>query len=172
MVKAAGGGLILLASVGLAVTLGAELREHIRLLYEIRQMLLDIAQEAGYCLLPMEEILENRLHPQNEILSRFCKTLGSTLREKGGCDGTILWQQEMERYQKKLQLDAAEREVLEHAGRAFFGKNTEENASNLAMCLERLDYIIEEKRGEQKEKKRVAQTVSIMGGLMLIILLI
>lgn len=89
MVKAAGGGLILLASVGLAVTLGAELREHIRLLYEIRQLLLDIAQEAGYCLLPMEEILENRLHPQNEILSRFCKTLGSTLREKGGCDGTI-----------------------------------------------------------------------------------
>ena len=68
--------------------------------------------------------------------------------------------------------EAAEREVLEHAGRAFFGKNTEENASNLALCLERLDYIIEEKRGEQKEKKRVAQTVSIMGGLMLIILLI
>ena len=172
MLKAAGSSLILLASVGLAVTLGAELREHIRLLYEIRQMLSDIAQEAGYCLLPMEEILENRLHPQNETLARFCKTLGNMLREKGGCDGTILWQQAMEQYQKELRLDAAEREVLEHAGRAFFGKNTEENESNLALCLERLDYIIEEKRREQKEKKRVAQTVSIMGGLMLIILLI
>lgn len=171
MLKMAGSICILLASIGLAASLSAELKEHIMLLYEIRQMLVDIAQEAGYSLLPMEQILQGRLHIQTKALWDFCQELGEKLQEKKEADGAVLWQSMFWKYEKKLRLDAAECDVLEHAGRAFFGKNTEENERNFALYLERLDYLIDEKRKEVKEKKRVAQTLSMMGGLMLIVLL-
>ncbi len=48
----------------------------------------------------------------------------------------------------------------------------EENKKQLTLTLERLDFVIEATRGEQKEKQRVYQALSVVCGLMLIILLI
>ncbi|MDD6305454.1 MAG: stage III sporulation protein AB [Clostridiales bacterium] len=172
MLRLIGCILIGTASVGLAVSFERELKEHLQLLYEIRQMLFDISQEAQYSLLPVERILRFRIHPQDERLTGICGRLSSLLAEKNKECGAMLWKQVFHAYEKELGLNQTEAEIIENAGKAFFGKSTEENNRNLALYLERLDYVIEHTRSEQKEKQRVLQTVSIMGGFMLIILLI
>ena len=58
------------------------------------------------------------------------------------------------------------------ADRTPVTKNLEENERKLALYLEQMDFMIETVRAKQKEKQRVYQTVSILGGMMLIILLI
>ena len=45
-----------------------------------------------------------------------------------------------------------------------------ENEKSLEHYLERLDYVINQVRGEQKEKQKVYQTVSVMCGLIVILL--
>ena len=42
----------------------------------------------------------------------------------------------------------------------------------LSFYLERLDFVIGQERKEQREKQKVAGTVSVIGGMMLVILLI
>ncbi len=172
MLKLAGGLLIEAASVGLAICFGREIKEHLRLLYEIRQMFADIFQEAQYSLLPMEKILTSKIIPRDAVLAEACARLASLLAEKNGEGGAALWKQVFRDSRKALGLKEAEAEIIENAGKAFFGKNTEENGRNLSLYLERLDYVIEHARSEQKEKQRVLQTVSILGGFLLILLLI
>lgn len=62
------------------------------------------------------------------------------------------------------------KEIFAGAGCAFFGKSMGENEKSLEHYLERLDYVIDQVRGEQKEKQKVYQTVSVMCGLIVILL--
>ena len=54
----------------------------------------------------------------------------------------------------------------------IFGRNIKENERMLSIYLERLDFVIEQERKEQREKQRVAGAVSVIGGMMLVILFI
>ena len=73
---------------------------------------------------------------------------------------------------EELGLHAAELEITANAGTAFFGRNIKENEKMLSFYLERLDFVIGQERKEQREKQKVAGTVSVIGGMMLVILLI
>ncbi len=42
-----------------------DLRNHLRLLYDIRKLLLDIANETAYTMDPMEVVLEHAIHSRN-----------------------------------------------------------------------------------------------------------
>lgn len=75
-----------------------------------------------------------------------------------------------EAWQKRLGLSLEEKEIFAGAGCAFFGKSMGENEKSLEHYLERLDYVIDQVRGEQKEKQKVYQTVSVMCGLIIILL--
>ena len=59
MLKVLGSMLILLASVGFGFQIQMDLRNHLRLLYDIRKLLLDIANETAYTMDPMEVVLEH-----------------------------------------------------------------------------------------------------------------
>ena len=83
--------------------------------------------------------------------------------------GTGLPEAFAEKMQKLL---GEEAEILEGAGGAFFGKSVEENRKHLSLSMERLNFLIEEIRKGQKEKQKVYQTVSVMCGVLLIILLL
>ena len=81
-----------------------------------------------------------------------------------------VWQERIEAWQKRLGLSLEEKEIFAGAGCAFFGKSMGENEKSLEHYLKRLDYVIDQVRGEQKEKQKVYQTVSVMCGLIVILL--
>lgn len=56
MLKVLGSMLILLASVGFGFQIQMDLRNHLRLLYDIRKLLLDIVNETAYTMDPMEVV--------------------------------------------------------------------------------------------------------------------
>ena len=170
MLKVLGSMLILLASVGFGFQIQMDLRNHLRLLYDIRKLLLDIANETAYTMDPMEVVLEHSIHSRNPYLNEICREMGEGLqRKERGC-GQELWQERIEAWQKRLGLALEEKEIFAGAGCAFFGKSMGENEKSLEHYLERLDYVIDQVRGEQKEKQKVYQTVSVMCGLIIILL--
>ena len=57
MLKVLGSMLILLASVGFGFQIQMDLKNHLRLLYDIRKLLLDIANETAYTMDPMEVVI-------------------------------------------------------------------------------------------------------------------
>ena len=86
MLKVLGSMLILLASVGFGFQIQMDLRNHLRLLYDIRKLLLDIANETAYTMDPMEVVLEHAIHSRNPYLNEICKEMVRGLQKKErGC---------------------------------------------------------------------------------------
>lgn len=172
MLKLIGSILVVTASVGIADTIRRDLASHLRLLYEIRKLFVDISCAAYESMQPVEILLGCFIRTRDERLNAVCKEIAERLIEKKEGKGEEVWRTVFADYRKEMGLGAEEAEIVEQAGCAFFGKSVEENQKHLAVSLERLDFLIETARGEQKEKQRVYGTVSILGGLMLVILLV
>ena len=82
--------------------------------------------------------------------------MGEGLQKKERGCGQELWQERIEAWQKTLGLTSEEKEIFAGAGCAFFGKSMGENEKSLEHYLKRLDYVIDQVRGEQKEKQKVS----------------
>ena len=172
MLKLLGSLLIMTASVGLAYCIRRDMTKHLGLLYEIRKMLIDISYAAAESMQPVEILLGCFIRTRDKRLNDACKKIADILMEKHAEDGGKVGQDVFGASRRELGRRGEEAEILESAGGAFFGKSVEENRKHLSLSMERLDFCIEENRKEQKEKQRVYQTVSVMCGLLLIILLL
>lgn len=172
MLKLAGSLIVITASAGFAHCIRRDLAEHLRLLYEVRRLLVALSCEAACSLQPMEVLLGGFLSPTDARLAEACREIAGRLMEKCDSTGETVWREVFAAREKELGLKGEEAEIVRNAGCGFFGKSVEENKKQLSLTLERLDFVIERTREEQEEKQRVYQTISVMCGLMLIILLI
>ena len=163
--------LIVTASVGFGMQLKKELADHLELLYELRRLFVAISYAEIYAMQPMEQLLGQSLstHP---ALQKALDEIKRALSEKNVAGGRLIWQETFGAAQKELRLTEEELAIVVDAGRTFFGNSIEENKRQLALCLERLDFVIEQSRAGQKEKQKVYQTLSVVCGFMLILLLL
>ena len=172
MLKVIGCILILAASIGLAYRIQTELKEHQNRLFELRHLLTEIFWEMTYSMYPVEMVLLYQIETKDECLAVILREIGERLMKKDAKSGEIIWKEVFESYKGELGLKTEEEELIEEAGRGFFGKSVEENQKVLSLYQDRLDFLIEVERKERKEKQKVCQTVCIMSGLVLIILLV
>lgn len=172
MLKAGGCIFIFLGSIGLACSMQKERHEHLKLLYEIRSLLLKLSQNMHYRMLPMELLLREAHLTEEKRLKKICMEIGENLEKKESRRAITAWKECFLASRKELHLSMEETELLAEAGEAFFGKNITENERHLALYLERLEERIKEERRKQGERDKVIGTVTVMGGLFVILLLI
>lgn len=172
MLKLLGGALILIASIGLSWNIQVELKQHQNRMLELRRLFTEIFWEMTYSLQPVEMVLLYQTKTTDVCLGKILKEIGERLKKKEAGCGADIWKEVFRERKKELGLKPEENELIEEAGKAFFGKSMEENQKVLALYQERLDFLIETERKERKEKQKVYQTVCVMSGLILIILLV
>ena len=172
MLKLSGSLLVLAASIGLAVQIRTDLKNHLLLLYDMRKLLFDIANEMTYSADPAEKIFLHAVRSRNTYLNEICHLAGTKLKKKEEGNGSEIWKASVEHYREQMQLTEEEAEIFIGAGSSFFGKSISENKKGLEHYISRLDAVIEQTRKEQKEKQKVYQTASIMCGLIVILLLL
>lgn len=172
MLKVIGSVLIIFSGVGIAWQIRIELADHLRLLYALRRLFVDISYAAYESRQPVEILLGCFIRAKDDRLNDICAEIADCLMEKCTGQGDEVWKNVFLAHQKELQLTGEEMEVIESAGSAFFGKSMEENRKNLELLTERLDFLIETARGEQKEKQKVYGTISVMCSVMIVILLL
>ena len=113
MLKVLGSMLILLASVGFGFQIQMDLKNHLRLLYDIRKLLFDIANETAYTMDSMEVVLEHSIHSRNPYLNEICREMGEGLQKKERGCGQELWQERIEAWQKTLGLTRRRKKFLQ-----------------------------------------------------------
>lgn len=170
--KIIGSSLILVASLGLAVCVQKEMKEHLRCLFELRNLLYEIFWEMNFSMQPVEMVLLYQIETTYRDIDEILKEIGEKLKSKTAGLGEEIWRESFALRRKQLGLKEEESEIIEQAGSAFFGKSMEENQKMLSLYLERLDFLIEGERKERREKQKVYQTVCVMSGLVLVILLV
>mgnify|MGYP004511153675 FL=1 len=164
--------LVLAASIGLAWQVRCDLKNHLAFLYDFRKLLLDIENEITDSMQPMDLILTYRVSSRNEQLQKLCIQMGAALGKKETKNGEMLWRDCLLRQRKNLPLSQEELELFCKAGSAFFGSSRAGNESHFKHYMQRIDEQITEVRAQKQEKQKVYQTVSVMCGLILILLLI
>lgn len=169
MLKVTGLLFVFTASIGLAYQIGLDLKNHLLLLYDMRKLLFDIANEMTYSSDPAEQIFLS-MHSRNAQLNEICARMGTELRKKESPRGSEVWKASVELYREKMHLTDEETEIFAGAGSSFFGKSIPENEKGLEHYIARLDEVIRETGKERKEKQKVYQTASIMCGLIVILL--
>ena len=172
MLKLLGCVLIFIASIGLAWNIQIELKQHQNRLLELRRLFTEIFWEMTYSMQPVEMVLLYQTKTKDVCLTGILREIGERLRKKESQCGADIWKEVFEEHKKELGLKTEENELIGETGKAFFGKSMEENQKVLSLYQERLDFLIEEERKERKEKQKVYQTVCMMSGLILIILLV
>lgn len=171
-VKILGSILILVASAGLAFQIRRDLSNHLALLYELRRLFVAISYEQAFSMQPLEQLLLQENLTEDERLALILKSVSERLVQRQSKAGELIWREEFETNRKSLGLSVEELEMIKGAGAALFGKSLEENRRQLNLVLERLDFWIGQTRKERKEKQKVYQTLSVVCGFMLIILLL
>lgn len=170
--KMIGSGLILIASLGLAFCVRKEMKEHLRCLFELRNLLYEIFWEMNYSMQPVEMVLLYQIDTNDFVVREILQEIGEKLKGKEKGVGEEIWRECFALRRSQLGLKEEEGELIEQAGKAFFGKSMEENQKILSLYLERLDFLIEGERKERREKQKVYQTICVMSGLVLVILLV
>ncbi len=172
MLKFLGVGLVMTASLGLAYSVQIELKQHLNRLFELRRLLTEIFWEMTYSMRPVEMVLLYQVTTQDVTIKAILKEIGERLQRKDTSSGEEVWKEIFFKHRKELGLKEEESELIEQAGRAYFGKSVEENQKVLSLYQDRLDFLIEVERKERREKQKVYQTVCVMSGLVLVILLV
>ena len=168
MLKLSGILLVLTASIGLACQIRTDLKEHLLLLYDMRKLLFDIANEMAYSMEPVEQIFKS-VHSRNRKLEEMCRLVGQRLQEKETGAGSEAWKSCAEIYRRELGMTEEEMEIFSGAGSSFFGKSLQENERALEHDIARLEEVIGLAKKEQKEKQKVYQTAVVMCGLIVIL---
>jgi stage III sporulation protein AB len=172
VLKAVGSALILAASVGFPYRLHRERILHIEQLGEIRSLLLSLEAEETLFRQPMELLLQRQAIPLSRPLREICETMRGELAGKQGKSGEKIWSDVVRENRGDLLLSQEESELFARAGGALFGKSVEENRRQLSYLIGQLEEQIRTRRQEKREKQRVYGTVSLMGGMILILVLL
>ena len=118
MLKPAGVLLVFIASIGLAVQIGRDLKNHLYLLYDMRKLLFDIANEMSFSLEPAEMILTDRVHSRSPCLNEICQIMAEELRKRQIESGSEIWKKVVQQYRGKMHLTEEETEIFIGAGRS------------------------------------------------------
>lgn len=169
-IKLLGSFFVAFASIGFALQIKRDLREHLALLYELRRLFVSISYEEAFSMQPIEQMFLQGKLTKEKRLDAILMAIAGRLMEKQSESGEGVWQEEFEKNKDILGLSEEELDIIKNAGLAFFGKSIEENKRQLNLVLERLDFLVGQTRKEQKEKQKVYQTLSVVCGFMLIIL--
>lgn len=172
MLKIAGCCLIFAGTIGCAIGVRREVADHVHLLYRLKQLLVELSEDIRYSHQPMEQILMQKRFEGDERIAELCVELGKKLAAGNVTSASKEWENIILKKRKELRLSQMEAELLAEAGNAFFGKCMEENSAHFAIVMDKLDFCIEEQRKEQREKQKVLQSVVMMGGAVLVLLLI
>jgi len=166
MLKILGTVLILLASAGIGFSKSLDMYEHLRQLQELHKLFQYIRSELQYTRAPFAEVFEKIGRKANPPFDSWLFVLASRLQKKGTGSFCEIWKETIQEKLQECRLCEEEFEELKQIGKSL------EYMESIDLYIEQLEYKIEHTREEYKTKKKLCQSMGIMGGIFLVILLL
>ena len=161
-----GSVMIIVACTVMGFEKGHELQVHLRELEELKRIFTLIQSELQYTKAAFAEVFLKISRKTDDKYKKWLRELASNLekREKGTFQE--VWEYEIAENFKNSQLTKEELEDLRQVGKNLGYLET------LDLYLEQLDLSIQRTREEIKSKKKLYQSMGIMAGIFLVIVLL
>ena len=154
MQKLIGCVLILIGSTGLGLAKGQELHMHLKELEVVKQIFYFIRSELQYTKAPFEEVFQKIGSKTQGEYGIWLLRIADDLKKKSEQNFTEIWKTSVEEY--------LENSKLKNLG----------YVETIELFIEQLEYKIKNTREEYQTKRKLCQSLGIMGGVFLVILLI
>ncbi len=170
MVKCAGILLIMAGAYGLGSYLCAYLKGRLEQLVECREVFVQMDACREYLRLPYAELLRKSAGGKSRILTELLLEVADEMEKSRNADAGALWEAAFSKRKKQLLLKEEEIGLLLALARSLM---LEGNHTQVAkVYFMQLEDHIERAMEEKKEKQKLFRTISILGGLFLVVLLL
>lgn len=166
MLKLIGSILILAACTGIGFSKSSEMQLHLNELEELKKIFYLLKSELQYTRAPFAEVFEKIGRKTKEPFQTWLLDLCSRLNEKRSGIFWDMWCNSIEE-----NLNGSKLKEDELAELKSVGKNLE-YIESLDLYLEQMEYRIQNTRENYRSKRKLCQSLGIMGGIFLVILLL
>ena len=170
--KIAGSIWIIAACSGYGFSKGKEYKKHVDELEELRRIAMMFATETSYSKLPIAELAVRISKKVIEPYKSWLTSLSNNLQKENQNTLMQVWQEETTCLLEKLSLSAEEKEELKSLGGQIGNYNIQMQETAFrwyASCLEeRRERLLK----EVSEKQRLCNSLGVLAGIFLVILLI
>lgn len=166
MLKLIGSILILLACSGIGFSRSHEMQRHLDELEELKKLFYLLKSELQYTRAPFAEVFEKIGKKTREPFQTWLSDLCFRLNEKRGGMFWEMWCASIEENLKDCRLKEDELNELKSVGKNL------EYIESLDLYIEQMEYKIKNLREVYRSKRKLCQSLGIMGGVFLVILLL
>lgn len=166
MHKWLGSILIITACSGIGLCKGQEMQWHLKELEQIKQLFYLLRSELQYTKAPLAEVFERIGRKTGGKYGEWLLALSGRLQEKGTGSFWNIWCLSLEKDLRGSYLQPKEIEELKNVGKnlSYF--------ESMDLYIEQLEYNIQNVRESYQSKRKLCQSMGIMGGVFLVILLL
>mgnify|MGYP003391367340 CR=1 FL=1 len=166
MLKGLGSILILVACVGLGYAHSIELKVHLKDLEDVHKLFLLLKSELQYTKAPFSELFLNVSKKMQTPYREWLDNLSEQLKSKNRASFWETWCESIDEDLKGSRLKKAELTELKEVGKNL------EHVEHLELFIEQMNERIKCTREEYRSKTKLCQSMGIMGGIFLVILLL
>ncbi len=166
------GSLLVTCSCGaLGLWKASRWREHLRMLEQLKKMMLMLRGEILYAHAPLGEALGHVGKKSEGPLGKLFRDTEERIRQQLGEPFYVIWKEEVEKQREDMLLSEREVQELTAFGEHLGYLDLEMQEHTIALYLEQLDMSIEFYREHEREQSRLYTGLGIMGGLFLSIIM-
>ena len=158
--------MIIASCTGIGLNKGREMQEHLKALEEVKRIMYLIRSELQYTHAPFAEVFEKMERKTTPPFQVWLQQLARRLNKKEISSFEEMWCASISEDLKGSRLGDEELEELKR-----IGKNLEYTES-MNLYIEQLEYKIKQTRETYRTKRKLCQSMGIMGGIFLVILLL
>ena len=158
--------MIIGASSGIGFTKSKDLQGHLNELEEIKKLFYLLRSELQYTRAPFSEVFEKIAPKVEEAYREWLISLSQRLSEKAQGSFWEIWCLSISEDLQGTKLKADELEELKNVGKNL------EYMESLDLYIEQLEYKITNTREAYQSKRKLCQSMGVMGGIFLVILLL
>ena len=163
---------IIIACAGYGFSKGKEYKIHVDELGELRRIAMMFATETSYSKLPIAELAVRISKKVIEPYKSWLISLSDTLQKEKKYTLMHIWQKEAERLLTKLSLSEEEAEELKCLGAQIGNYNIQMQETSFRWYASSLEERRERLLKEVSEKQRLCNSLGVLAGIFLVILLI
>lgn len=166
MLKLIGSIFIISATTGIGFSKSKELQSHLKTLEELKKLFSLLRSELQYTHAPFVEVFSKISTKTSTTYQEWMSHLSQRLKNKTRGSFWEIWCLSITEDLIETNLKADELEELKNVGKNM------EYIESLELYIEQLEYRIKNTREVYRSKRKLCQSMGIMGGIFLVILLL
>ena len=166
MLKLIGCIFILASCTGIGFSKSREMQCHLNELEELKKIFHLLKSELQYTRATFAEVFEKIGPKTREPFQAWLCNLCTSLNDKCGSGFWEMWNASIEEHLKDCRLKQDELNELKNVGKNL------EYIESLDLFIEQMEYRIKNTRESYRTKRKLCQSLGIMGGIFLVILLL